>query len=118
MSAYIIDAVRTPIGRYGGALSSIRTDDLAALPIGELMRRHPNFDWENLMMSFMAMPIRLAKTIGMLPVWPRFWRDCRQAFRGPRSTVFVPLAWMRWVWLPVRLKQAITVLQSLVALKA
>ena len=48
MSAYIIDAVRTPIGRYGGALSSIRTDDLAALPIGELMRRHPNFDWENL----------------------------------------------------------------------
>ena len=48
MSAYIIDAVRTPIGRYGGALSSIRTDDLAALPIGELMQRHPNFDWENL----------------------------------------------------------------------
>jgi len=48
VSAYIIDAVRTPIGRYGGALSSIRTDDLAALPIGELMRRHPNFDWENL----------------------------------------------------------------------
>ncbi len=48
MSAYVIDAVRTPIGRYGGALSLIRTDDLAALPIGELMRRHPNFDWENL----------------------------------------------------------------------
>ncbi len=48
MSAYIIDAVRTPIGRYGGSLSGIRTDDLAALPIGELMRRHPSFDWENL----------------------------------------------------------------------
>ena len=48
VSAYIIDAVRTPIGRYGGSLSGIRTDDLAALPIGELVRRHPDFDWENL----------------------------------------------------------------------
>ncbi len=48
MSAYLIDAVRTPIGRYGGSLSGIRTDDLAALPIGELMRRHPDFVWENL----------------------------------------------------------------------
>ena len=47
MSAYIIDAVRTPIGRYGGSLSSIRTDDLAALPIAELIRRHPDFDWAN-----------------------------------------------------------------------
>ncbi|MEO9652696.1 MAG: 3-oxoadipyl-CoA thiolase [Roseobacter sp.] len=42
MSAYILDAIRTPIGRYGGALSSIRTDDLAALPIAELVRRNPN----------------------------------------------------------------------------
>lgn len=45
MSAYLIDAVRTPIGRYGGALSSVRTDDLAALPIAELMKRNPNFDF-------------------------------------------------------------------------
>lgn len=42
MSAYILDAIRTPIGRYGGALSSIRTDDLAALPIAELVKRNPN----------------------------------------------------------------------------
>ena len=39
--AYICDYVRTPIGRYAGSLASIRTDDLAALPIRELMRRHP-----------------------------------------------------------------------------
>jgi 3-oxoadipyl-CoA thiolase len=39
--AYICDFVRTPIGRYAGSLASIRTDDLAALPIRELMRRHP-----------------------------------------------------------------------------
>ncbi|HRI18505.1 MAG TPA: 3-oxoadipyl-CoA thiolase, partial [Burkholderiaceae bacterium] len=43
--AFICDAVRTPFGRYGGALSSIRTDDLAALPIRALMQRNPGVDW-------------------------------------------------------------------------
>ncbi len=45
MTAFICDAQRTPIGRYGGALSSIRTDDLAAIPIAALMTRSPNVDW-------------------------------------------------------------------------
>ncbi|WP_026479103.1 3-oxoadipyl-CoA thiolase [Ahrensia sp. 13_GOM-1096m] len=48
MSAYILDAVRTPIGRYGGMLSSIRTDDLAALPIRALIDRNPNMDWSKI----------------------------------------------------------------------
>lgn len=48
MEAFICDAIRTPIGRYGGALSSIRADDLAALPIAALMARHPNLDWRAL----------------------------------------------------------------------
>src|SRR5579872_1530205 len=39
--AFICDYVRTPIGRYGGALANLRADDLAALPIRQLMRRHP-----------------------------------------------------------------------------
>jgi len=43
--AYICDAQRTPFGRYGGALSSVRTDDLAALPIQALMARNPKVDW-------------------------------------------------------------------------
>ncbi len=43
--AFICDAVRTPIGRYGGALASIRTDDLAALPLVALMERNPSVDW-------------------------------------------------------------------------
>lgn len=43
-SAWICDAVRTPIGRYGGTLSSIRTDDLGAIPIKALLDRHPNLD--------------------------------------------------------------------------
>jgi 3-oxoadipyl-CoA thiolase len=43
--AFICDAVRTPFGRYGGALSSVRTDDLGAIPIRALMARHPKADW-------------------------------------------------------------------------
>ena len=44
-SAYICDAIRTPIGRYGGSLSSIRADDLGAIPLKALMDRNPNVDW-------------------------------------------------------------------------
>ena len=43
--AYICDAIRTPFGRYGGALSSVRTDDLGAIPIRALMARNPGVDW-------------------------------------------------------------------------
>ena len=44
--AFICDAIRTPFGRYGGALSSVRTDDLGALPIKALMERNPQVDWK------------------------------------------------------------------------
>ena len=44
-TAYVCDAVRTPIGRFGGALSHVRADDLAALPIQALMARLPALDW-------------------------------------------------------------------------
>jgi len=43
--AFVCDAARTPIGRYGGALKDVRTDDLGAVPIKALMARHPNLDW-------------------------------------------------------------------------
>src|SRR6202045_326979 len=43
--AYICDAVRTPFGRYGGTLASIRTDDLAAIPLRALVGRSPGVDW-------------------------------------------------------------------------
>ena len=43
--AFICDAIRTPFGRYGGALSSVRADDLAAIPIRALMERNPGVDW-------------------------------------------------------------------------
>ncbi|MCZ8073366.1 MAG: acetyl-CoA C-acyltransferase, partial [Paucibacter sp.] len=44
--AYICDAIRTPFGRYGGALSSVRADDLGAIPLRALMARNPGVDWE------------------------------------------------------------------------
>jgi 3-oxoadipyl-CoA thiolase len=44
--AFICDAIRTPFGRYGGALSSVRTDDLGAIPIRALMARNPGVDWD------------------------------------------------------------------------
>jgi 3-oxoadipyl-CoA thiolase len=47
MEAFICDGVRTPIGRYGGALSTVRTDDLAALPIAALVSRNPGLDFAN-----------------------------------------------------------------------
>jgi acetyl-CoA acyltransferase len=43
--AFVCDAIRTPFGRYGGALSSVRTDDLGAVPIRALMARNPGVDW-------------------------------------------------------------------------
>jgi acetyl-CoA acyltransferase len=46
--AYIYDAVRTPIGRYGGALAHVRADDLAAIPIRALVERNPGLDWDEL----------------------------------------------------------------------
>ena len=44
--AFICDAIRTPIGRYGGALSSVRTDDLGAIPLKALLARNPKVDWQ------------------------------------------------------------------------
>src|ERR1700674_645217 len=43
--AFICDAIRTPFGRYGGALASVRADDLGAIPIAELMKRNASVDW-------------------------------------------------------------------------
>src|ERR1700680_4798316 len=47
-TAYICEGVRTPIGRYGGALATVRADDLAAHPLATLKRRFPNSDWESI----------------------------------------------------------------------
>ncbi len=46
--AFVVDYIRTPVGRYGGALAGVRTDDLAAVPIKALMDRNPDVSWEDL----------------------------------------------------------------------
>jgi acetyl-CoA C-acetyltransferase len=45
LDAFIVDAIRTPIGRYGGALKDVRADDLGAIPLRELVKRNPGVDW-------------------------------------------------------------------------
>ena len=45
---YLCDAIRTPFGRYGGALASVRTDDLAAIPLRALQDRNPTVEWQQL----------------------------------------------------------------------
>ena len=45
LDAFICDVIRTPFGRYGGSLSAVRTDDLAAIPIKALVERNPSVDW-------------------------------------------------------------------------
>ena len=73
--AFICDAVRTPIGRYGGALSSIRADDLAAIPIRALIDRNPGVDWAELD------DVILAAQSGWRghAIW-RAWPDCWRVF--------------------------------------
>lgn len=51
---YICDAIRTPVGRYGGSLSSVRTDDLAAIPLKAIMDRNPDMDWTTVDDIFMG----------------------------------------------------------------
>lgn len=51
---YICDAIRTPVGRYGGSLSTVRTDDLAAIVLKEIMDRNPNVDWKEIDDVFMG----------------------------------------------------------------
>ena len=46
-NAYIIDAIRTPFGRYASGLAAVRADDLGALPIKALMQRNPCVDWQH-----------------------------------------------------------------------
>ncbi len=82
--AFICDYIRTPIGRFGGALSSVRADDLAALPIKALMERNPKVDWAALDDVFYAAPTRPARTTATWRAWPCFSRACPSRCRGPR----------------------------------
>jgi len=90
MDAFICDAVRTPIGRYGGALSSVRADDLAAAPIAALMARHPGLDWA----AVEDVIYGCANQAGEDNCWP----GCRWRCPAPPSTGSAGREWTRWAW--------------------
>ena len=75
--AFICDAIRTPIGRYGGGLANVRADDLGAIPIKALMERHPGVDWAALDDVYSAAPTRRARTTATSRAWRRCWPACR-----------------------------------------
>jgi 3-oxoadipyl-CoA thiolase len=76
---FICDAVRTPIGRYGGALAKVRTDDLAAVPIKALMQRHANVDWS----ALDEVVFGCANQAGETTATSRAWRCCSPASPTP-----------------------------------
>jgi hypothetical protein len=79
--AYICDYVRTPIGRYGGSLATVRADDLAALPICELMRRHPGLA-DKVEEVFLGCATRRARTTATSHAWRCCSPDSPTPFRA------------------------------------
>ena len=73
--------MRTPIGRYGGALAKVRTDDLAALPIKALMARNPNVDWSALDEVFFGCANQAGEDNRNVARMALCWPACRTACR-------------------------------------
>ena len=67
--AFICEGIRTPIGRFGGVLSSIRTDDLAALPLKKLKEDLKDVDWGSIDEVFLGTQIKQVKIIEILLGW-------------------------------------------------
>ncbi len=80
--AYICDYIRTPIGRYGGVLSSVRADDLGAIPLKALMERNGSVDWEVVDDVIFGSANQAGKTTATLRVCHCFWPDCRWGVRN------------------------------------
>ncbi|MGY4600024.1 acetyl-CoA acetyltransferase [Bradyrhizobium sp. GM22.5] len=77
---FICDAVRTPIGRFGGSLAKVRADDLAAAPIKALMAKHPNLDWAQVDEVFFGCANQAGED--KTATW-HAWRSCLRACRIP-----------------------------------
>ncbi len=81
-AVFICDAIRTPIGRFGGGLATVRADDLAAVPLRALVERNPGLDLAAIDEVFMAAPTRPARTTATSRAWPCCWPACRRRCRG------------------------------------
>lgn len=73
---FLVDGIRTPIGNFGGTLSTVRTDDLAALVIRELMRRNSSVDPKTISDVILGVPIKRVMTIVMWREWLCYLQDC------------------------------------------
>jgi acetyl-CoA acetyltransferase len=96
---FLCDAVRTPIGRYGGALAKVRADDLAAVPIRALMARNPKIDWGKLDEVYYGCANQAGEDNRnvarmALQVWKRSARPRAQSARVKWS-LRLPAAWNR-----------------------
>ena len=76
--AFIVDYVRTPFGRFAGALATMRADDLAAAPIGALLARHPSLDPALIEEVVYGAPIRRGRTTATSRGWRRCSPVCRR----------------------------------------
>src|SRR5215469_2113750 len=90
--AFICDAVRTPIGRYGGVLARVRTDDLAAAPIRALVRRNPQIDWAALDEVFYGCANQAGEDNRNVARMALLLAGFRKACRASRSTACAPPA--------------------------
>ncbi len=84
--AFICDAVRTPFGRFGGALATMRADDLAALPLKALLARNPGLDPSRIDDVIFGCANQAGKTTATWRGWRCCWPACRRACPGAPST--------------------------------
>ncbi|MFC7511966.1 hypothetical protein ACFQV4_23135 [Streptomyces thermocarboxydus] len=73
---YVVDAVRTPVGRYNGALASVRPDDLAAHVVRELLARTPGLDPARIEDVFFGNANGATRRTATSPAWPPCWATC------------------------------------------
>jgi acetyl-CoA acyltransferase len=92
--AFICDAIRTPFGRYGGALSSVRTDDLGAIPLKALMARNPNVDWAAVTDVIYGCANQAGEDNRNVAHMASLLAGCRLTCPAPPSTACAARAWM------------------------
>ena len=101
-NAYLVTGVRTPIGRYGGALAAVRPDDLAAHVIRALADRLPSVDWSALDDVLLGCANQAGRTTATWHGWRPCSPACRSRLPAAPSTGSAAPGWTRSGWRPAR----------------